>query len=108
MSKVPIRFAYTQHAIGLIAHADVPISEGVYVTGWKIYRNEAGEVTVAPPSMPIERSDGKLARQTFVEFTETETQSKWLERIKAQFVVWDEDQKKRAEKEVDLEGDLPF
>ena len=108
MSKGSLRFGYTGHDVGWIAHADVPVAEGVYVTGWKIYRDASGEVKVAPPSIPIEQSDGKLGRKTFVEFTEEGIQSKWLERIKAQFLAWDEEQRKRAEEETGLEGDLPF
>ena len=45
MPKLLIRFAYTHHDTGWVAHADVPVAEGVYVTGWRIHpRTDVGRL----------------------------------------------------------------
>ena len=110
MAKQSIKFSYTQHDTGFVARASVPVMEGVYLTEWRVYRDEAGEVTVVPPGQPIELSSGELVRMTFLEFADDAIRTRWMSRIKQAFVKWDEEQRERSKEDEDFEeGDaLPF
>ena len=110
MAKQPIKFSYTQYDTGFVARGSVPVMEGVHLKEWRIYRDETGEVTVAPPSQPIELPSGELGRTAFIEFADDTIRARWLSRIKEEFVKWDEEQRERSEEEEGFEeGDaLPF